>query len=263
MHPTRHPAHLILLAVLAAASTAQAGEEFLSFTGKAVDAETGTHLYTENYFLRLVDGGLRERIVVYTCPDAAADAFARKTVDVVDRFKPSFELVDQRSGYVEGFDPANRKVKFRAGPNAELQEAVVEDSDTLVVDSGFDEFVLKHWDTLLGGDKMAIDFVVPSQQEALGFKIRHLESGTVVGRPAETFRLALTGLLGLIADGIDVSYDRENRQLLRFAGLSNLRDAEGDNYTVRIDFLPADRKSLPDGSALTEARTRALDGRCP
>lgn len=263
MRPARLLSAAALAASLGASSQALAADEFVSFTGKAVDADSGAHLYTENYFLKLVDGQLRERVVVYTCPDAKAEAFARKTVDVVDRFKPSFELIDQRRGYVEGFDPTTRKVKFRAGPKAELQEAVVEDSATLVVDSGFDEFVLEHWDALVGGDKMAIDFVVPSQQEALGFKIKHLDSGTVVGRPAETFRLALTGLLGLIADGIDVSYDKENRQLLRFAGLSNLRDAEGDNYTVRIDFQPGDRKVLPDGSALAEARARALDGRCP
>lgn len=263
MRPARLPAQLLLLAMLLAAPAARSGEAFLRFTGKAVDADSGTHLYTENYFLRLVDGSLRERIVLYTCPDAADGAFARKSVDVVDRFKPSFELVDARRGYVEGFDPATRTVKFRAGAAADLQQALVEDSETLVVDSGFDEFVLEHWDALLGGEKMAIDFVVPSQQEALGFKIRHLDRGTVVGRPAETFRLALTGLLGLIADGIDVSYDRENRQLLRFAGLSNLRDAEGDNYTVRIDFPPADRQTLPDGAALAEARNRPLDGRCP
>lgn len=249
--------------LLLPALSATAADNYLTFTGRALDADSGTHLYTENYFLKLVDGQLRERIVVYTCPDATGGAFARKVVDVVDRFKPSFELIDARRGYLEGFDPSTRTVRFRAGADGRLAEAKVAETPNLVVDSGFDEFVLEHWDALVGGDKLAIAFVVPSQQDALSFKIRHLESSTLAGRPAETFRLALTGLLGLLADGIDVSYDRDNRQLLRFAGLSNLRDADGDNYTVRIDFDPADRKSLPDGAALAAARTRALDGQCP
>lgn len=244
-------------------SAAHAAEQFLGFSGKAVDADSGAHLYTENYQLRLVDGILRERVVVYTCPDAQGKAFARKVVQVDNPYQPSFELVDQRRGYLEGYDPATATVRFRPGAQAELQSAKVEQEENLVVDSGFDEFVLRHWQELLAGDKLAIAFVVPSQQEALGFKVKHLRSETIAGRKAEVFRLALTGLLGLVADGIDVSYDSENRTLLRFAGLSNLRDGDGDNYTVRIDYAPEARRELPDDGALQAAKAQPLDGTCP
>ncbi|HET9482976.1 MAG TPA: hypothetical protein VFO79_03395 [Xanthomonadales bacterium] len=260
------PAVLYVLSMLAASvlsGPAHAADEFVSFTGQAVDQDDGTPLYTENYHLHLVDGQLRERVVVYTCPDATGKAFARKVVQVNDPFKPTFELVDQRRGYIEGFDAATSTVRFRAGADAEVESAKVEDSPTLVVDSGFDEFVLRNWDTLMKGDRQAIDFVVPSQQEALTFKIKHLRAETIHGRPAEVFRLALTGLLGLIASGIDVAYDTENRNLLRFEGLSNLRDADGDNYTVRIDFPPSARTTHPDRSALDAAKALPLDGACP
>lgn len=252
------PASFCLLA-----GQASAADEFLNFTGAAVDADSGAALYTENYFLHLVDGKLRERIVVYTCPGHPELAFARKQVQVNDPFKPSFELNDQRRGYLEAFEAQGLKIRFRPGKDAEEQVAVAEDSANLVVDSGFDEFVLRHFDELVAGEKLAISFVVPSQLEAMSFKIKYLGAETIAGRPAEVFRLALTGLLGLIASGIDVSYDRDNKTLLRFAGLSNLRDADGDNYTVTIDFPPAARRTLPDGSELAAAKALGLVDACP
>jgi hypothetical protein len=251
----------LVLPLLAPATAA--ADEFVSFTGRAVDLDSGAHLYTENYQLRLVDGRLRERVVVYTCPGADGRAFARKVVAVEDPYEPTFELVDWRRGYLEGYDAATKTVRFRPGADAALETATVSDSPTLVVDSGFDELVLRNWDSLLEGGKQSIDFVVPSQQEALTFKVRHLKSDTVEGRSGEVFRLALTGLLGLIASGIDVTYDAENRHLLRWEGLSNLRDEDGDNYTVRIDFPPAARTMLPDASALEAAKALPLAETCP
>ena len=51
------------------------------------------------------------------------------------------------------------------------------------------------------------------------------------------FRLKLDGLLGLVAPSIDVSYGQASQRLLRFQGLSNLRDDAGKQQLVaRIDF---------------------------
>ncbi|MGD0053550.1 MAG: hypothetical protein ABSD03_17235 [Vulcanimicrobiaceae bacterium] len=79
------------------------------------------------------------------------------------------------------------------------------------------------------------------------------------GVAAEVFRLKLAGVLGGVLSGIDVSYAADTHVLMRYEGLSDLRDAAGDNYRTTINFHPSDRK--PAGSAdwsnAREAQLRA------
>ena len=64
---------------------------------------------------------------------------------------------------------------------------------------------------------------------------RHLD-GLLSG--AEPFR---SPLLRLLVDPIKVTYHRDLRCLMRYEGLSNLQDPNGDNYSVRIDFPLSER----------------------
>ena len=76
------------------------------------------------------------------------------------------------------------------------------------------------------------------------------------------FRLALGGLLGLVVSGIDVSYDADNRMLMRFSGLTNVRDPDGENYVARIDFPPDERRNEAGADALEAARSATLVSAC-
>ena len=69
-------------------------------------------------------------------------------------------------------------------------------------------------------------------------------------------------MLGLVVSGIDVSYDAQSRVLMRFQGLTNVRDPGGDNYVARIDFPSDARRAEPGPEALEAARTVALATSC-
>jgi hypothetical protein len=43
-------------------------------------------------------------------------------------------------------------------------------------------------------------------------------------------------LLGLVAPTIDLVYDRESQQLLRFSGVSNIRSADNKSQQVDIAY---------------------------
>jgi len=149
-----------------------------------------------------------------------------------------------------------------APATAAATEALDELPADLVGDAGFDRFVIDHWQKLLAGETVHFHFLVPSRLDYLGFKVRHLGREQIGGRSAEVFRLALGGLLGLIVSGIDVAYEAESRILLRFEGLSNVRDPEGDNYVARIEFPLDARRVEPDASALEAARSVPLVSAC-
>jgi hypothetical protein len=133
---------------------------------------------------------------------------------------------------------------------------------TLVADAGFDSFVRERWAQLLEGDKLRFDFLVPSRLDFLSLKVQRLRADTEDGVPAQVFRLSLSGVLGWFLDGIDVWYADDDRSLLRFDGLSNVRDERGENYTARIRFPRSAIRNEVSAETFAEALAQPLVERC-
>ena len=233
VNPVRRLAWLVALLATAPAAAALHYQE-----GLAHDPDSGVLLYREQHLLDHEQGELRRRLVVYRCADGTA--FARKQVDYGDSaLAPAFEFVDARLGYREGLrrGAGTGELWVRAGAAARERSAPVAAGEALVADAGFDEFIRRRWQPLLAGKPVPLQFAVPSRLDAYDFTVRRRGAGEVAGEPAEFFRLRLGGLLGWLAPHIDVAYGRESRRLLRFEGLSNLRDDRGEEpLLARIDF---------------------------
>ena len=75
------------------------------------------------------------------------------------------------------------------------------------------------------------------------------------------FRVALPGLLGLIAPNVDVSYSAVGHVLRRFEGLSNIRDGRGRQAKVVIDF-PALAREVTTAAAWHDALDPPLVASC-
>lgn len=239
--------------------------QYLSYDGTAVDVDDGSVLYRESHYLVQEGAQVLERLVLYRCADGTP--FARKRVVPAGPtpWLPAFDMTDARLGYREGASVDGDGVEVfvqEPGEPALEQEALEEVPTDLVGDAGFDRFVQDNWQKLLAGETVHFHFLVPSRLDYMGFKVRHLGHERIGDRPVEVFRLALGGLLGLIVSGIDVAYEADSRILMRFEGLSNVRDPEGDNYVARIEFPLAARKVEADASALEAARSVPLASAC-
>lgn len=242
-----------------------ADSRFLTYDGEAFELDGGELLYGEQHWLRYQGAQLRERVVLYVCPHAPERVFARKELKVDgEPTLPQFELIDQRLGYREGLRVREGRwyAFIQRGPDQPEESAPIERVQGLVADAGFDAFVRQNWDRLVGGAKLDIDFLVPSELDALRFRVKRIGPTRLGDIDAETFRLSLGGLWGWLAPSIDVSYDARERQLLRFEGISNVRGPDGVNYRARIVFPPGRLRALPDGSGLAAARQRALVSNC-
>jgi hypothetical protein len=76
------------------------------------------------------------------------------------------------------------------------------------------------------------------------FSVQRKGETAISGEPAWLFELRLDGWLGVFAPKIEVAYGKDSRRLLRFQGLSNLRDDRGEESLVaRIDFETPSRPS--------------------
>lgn len=233
------------------------GDTYLTYSGTAMAARSDDFLYREKHVLHYRDGKIAGRVVLYTCRDGSA--FARKTVSYVDTLSPDFDLEDASNGMREGVrtEGGVRKVFFRNDRHSAEKVGTVPSIDGLVADSGFDAFVRSNWQSLMDGHALGMYFLVPSRLEDMSFKVQHVRSDHTDGIPVEVFRLRLSGILGWVAPTIDVYYSSTDRTLIRYVGLTDLRDASSDNLQARIDFQPGDRRN-DDEQDMSSARQARL-----
>jgi len=209
--------------------------------GIASNPDSHAELYREQHWLRSDGDHPTERLVLYRCPDGTL--FGRKQVDYrQSATAPAFHFEDSRSGYREGLRQGATPTVFVRSSSGAPEKSAALSPQQLVVDAGFDEFIREHWQPLLAGRAVPLDFAVPARLESIGFTVRRIGQLQIAGEPAWIFRLQLGGLLGWLVPHIDVFYGQASRRLLRFEGLSNLRDDQGDaQLTTRIDFASPPR----------------------
>jgi hypothetical protein len=239
----------LLTGIAAILASSASANQVRSFVGYASDPRSGERLYTETHEEIVGVDGSGELSTIYTTPDG--DTIAVRTVDFsVDPVAPVFHFEDMRTGYREGaLRVDNEVVLYRSPPRkTAVEQVVTEPSRQLVVDAGFDRLVAANWDRLVAGEPLLADFAVPSRLTCLTIQVEKTEDGVLDGEPVVTFRMRFKNpLLKLLAGPIDVTYHRDERFLMRYEGLSNVRDSRGNNYTVRIDFPIAERSTLAPG----------------
>ena len=225
-----------LVATLFAGQPVAADDGLRFEEGVARNPATRAEMYREQHWMRSQAGRLVERLVLYRCPDGTA--FARKRVDYRNSaISPAFAFEDRRSGHREGLRRASAPTLFFQAPGSGAERTTGIAKPGLVADAGFDEFIRRQWSGLIAGRIVPLEFALPSRLRSLPFSVRRQGQAVVAGEKAWVFRLKLDGLLGLVAPSIDVSYGQASQRLLRFQGLSNLRDDAGKSQLVaRIDF---------------------------
>jgi hypothetical protein len=234
------------------------------FTGYARDLESQRLLYIESHFVRGAGTVGEQRVVLYRCPNGT-DSFARKELEYgAAREEPQFTLLDARSGYTEGLRRTAQGLEVfqRANASAPVRRAKVPANVAIVSDAGFDEFVRKHWAELEAGRTVRFPFLVPSRLDFLTFKVRKHEEASIEGATASVIRLNLSGVLGWFLPYIEVSYRKSDRVLMRYKGLTNVRDTAGSNLVAQIDFPARERQTVP-AVDLAAQKAVKLVSRCP
>lgn len=233
------PLVFLLLPGLAPAAT-------FSFVGTA-SQETGGTLYTEHHRIEgsCQEGAFRPGThqVEYRKP-GQPEAFASKQMSYdPSPIRPSFtfrqptfnEVVDVR--YPR---PETLVVDWQK-PGDGREQFTVSLTPDLVVDSGFDNFVRRHWQQVTKGESVNFRFLAPTRGEHYAFV---LEPVTHSGVKADhTVQIRPTGMvLQFLVDPIILGYT-DSGALSDYLGLTNIRKDADENYTAHIRYTV---KTSPD-----------------
>lgn len=230
----KHPVACAVLLLAPALAAAKAEVRFEQ--GKAWDPGRTRLMYTESHWTTSENNVLKNRTVVYRCADGTP--FARKEINYArSALAPEFSFNDVRFNYQEGLRWQKDKPELWFVRNAQRQQKLLGNSGTLVADAGFDVFVKNQWPALSAARRQSLQFAVPSRLTSYGFNLQRINSLPFNKEPAQSFKLSVNGWLGFIAPNLEITYSRNTKRLLRFKGLSNILNDQGEKpVNALIEF---------------------------
>ena len=241
--------HRMVATVVASIAISSAQAEVSERVGYAYDKQTGAFLYSETHREVQEDGRVVTNTVSYR--DDAGKVFAEKHIDFQRSLTmPDFHLVNAENGHVEGARGADEQlnVHFRQFSDSDVRSASVETPQNGIIDAGFDRFIELHWDSLVAGDVIEREFLIPSQLDFYTFEVERAKTESL---DDFAFELRIKSMfLQVFVQPVLVHYDSRTRSLLRYEGISNIRDREGENFDVRIEFPGPTRVRAEAGAAI-------------
>lgn len=244
---------LLFLPCMASAAPLLRGEGVATTRGGAV-------AYREVHWQRGA-GDAAERWVQYLCPDGLP--FARKHMQVNGSAQaPSYRWEDRRSGQAASVAATGGVVQlnWKEDATAKTRAQRLPLPADAVIDAGFDAAVRAHWQQLMQGERLNLQFLVPSRQRYYPVQVQRVGSIRWQGLDAQSIQVQLDAWYGAVAPRLALVYADADRRLLEFHGTSNLRDARGDYPVVTVRFA---QKAVERPPAHWQAELQqALVSRC-
>lgn len=220
-----------LLAIAAQAAPYKASDksnDLHELRGTAISARDGRVLYTELHRWQ-GDWHLAE----YRAPDGTL--LATNELDYSPgAAQPAFVQTNKQTGATQGARWRGDELTLFNGDKSET----VAYREPLVISSGFNNYVLAHWDDLQRAEHV-VDFAVTERLLVVRLRIRRIDradTGIAEAQPAWIYYRveAANKILSWFVPPVDLAYDAD-RQLRVYRGTSNV-DIAGETPAVEIRY---------------------------
>lgn len=196
--------------------------------GTASHPESNTLLYCEYHILQQGNLGVDTRALVVRYFDASGEEIANKSVVYGSNpVQPEINQQDFRTGEL-------RMAKRNAGgrwvmtyqesqrDKIKTEQAAL--SDQGVVDSGFNQFIILHWDKLQSGAPLVVEFLSIPHLKTIKLQVRRVECERDSKGEQVCFDIQINNaFLRLITGELYLEYSPA-KQLMLFRGVVNIRN---------------------------------------
>jgi hypothetical protein len=213
--------------------------------GEARDIKTGELLYVEHHRRQG-----NQHHVDYFSPDGKLIVTNRQDFSY-SPFVPVIEQTDLRDNERSGLERKNNRwIIYR-----DNERENISNDYPLVASSGFDAFIRQHWNELSAGKKLDFDFAVPQSLMIAPLRLSRIDCQDADSRIGDENHLCLevipsSILFSLFFDPIEVVYDKKDRALMSYRGLTNLNDENGKAYKAEIVYTYTVERVIPKQTAL-------------
>ena len=223
------------IALLFACAPASADSQ--QFIGTAHDPKTDRVLFIERYDVQVENGHWISGTTKYVTPTGQPIA-ERKFDFSADRYLPIYSLDQSTPEYHEGITRIDKsKVDLFMIRDGNRQSASLDRVKDMVGDCGAQAYVVDHLDELQAGTMLHFTLAVAGRVDSFALRASKVGDAQVDGRSGMRVRIELDSLLRLMLPPLELTIDPRSKQLLEYAGISNLKDpATKRAYSARIVF---------------------------
>ena len=233
--------------LLLAAWSAAAGAAEDVYLGEARD-KNGALLYTEKHTVSSSNKTTTGSLTEYRAPDGALIATMRSDYSRSVAM-PTYVFEDLRRDYREGLRwKVGEYVIFTQQGAGEEKTAGINGDSGVFSCQGWHYYLVNNLD-LLEKDNIILRLVLPSEMRALPFVVKKLASDE--SRVSAELRLK-HWLFRYFAPKLRLVYDKKDRRLLEYHGISNILDKDGERQDVNIFYSYNVSSPTVHGSAATE-----------
>ncbi len=207
------------------------------FTSAAQDLKTGRVVYTESYDVKVENGRWLSGTTRYFLPNGTAIA-ERKFDFSSDRYLPIYALEQSNVEYHEAITRIDAQhVEVSMLRDGQRQAASLTRVQNMVADCGSQPYVADHLDQLEAGATLHFTLAVAGKTDSFRLRAKKLANVDVNGRRAMRVRIELDSLLRLLLPPLELTIDMDNKQLLEYSGITNLKDPVTRRaYSAKITF---------------------------
>ncbi len=220
----------LLLPLLGVCARAAVPDESV-YIGEARD-QKGVLVYTEKHRVHSAEGTTKGSVTEYTAPDGSLIATLRadyaRSVAL-----PTYVFEDLQRKYREGLRwQEGGYVIFHQQGSAPEKTAPLRSESGVFSCQGWHYHLINNL-SLLEKDNIALNLVLPSELRPYSFVVKRRASDD--SRISAELSLK-NWLFRQFAPEMRLEYDRENRRLLEFHGVSNILTKAGDRQEVTIRY---------------------------
>lgn len=202
----------------------------LVVTGKAY--RDNKLIYIEKHYPSVLnDGSYKSLKTEYLNPKDLK--FAEITSDFsVDAFVPNVSFKDDRFGLIETVtkEKSTQKIKIEREIKQKKATEFLELKTSSILGQGFHNFIVKNFDNILKND-VDVYFIITSKADQFHFKMylaKKMDKEIIIKGKIDSF------FLRAFVKEIELTYSYPSKRLLKFKGLSNLDDENGNSQNVEI-----------------------------
>ncbi|MBN4055162.1 hypothetical protein JYU12_00300 [bacterium AH-315-K03] len=201
--------------------------------GEAYSPDGESVLYREHHYYKKGD---KHEVIYFTVDDKP---FAHKELDYSSgKYTPVFRQEDTRYPEIIEVKWLGEQllISYFAESEGPERNKTFDVKLPLVIDAGFDHFIQDNWALLLNGEKLKFYFPTPSRLMLIKLSLKSQDCSYKTDSDKCFLVSSSSWVLSLLADPIEVGYDKETKKLKRFRGLANIQDEDGKDLEVDIHY---------------------------
>ncbi|NOU61184.1 hypothetical protein [Marinifilum caeruleilacunae] len=209
-----------------------------TYEGIAIDNKSLEFIYKEIHKELFEEGKHIRTITSFVCDEN--NEFAKRELDFRNSFqKPTYRLTDNRSGLLEEVTYRGNNqfdIRYKKNKKSKLKEKSLFVPEPAIVDGGFNYFIKENWDQILSEQKLDFNFLSVAFQDYFSFRIYRVKEKEQNDKMVVLKMESQSALLRVLMNPIYISYDSDTRRILKYEGISNIRNPKGSSYKALLQY---------------------------